>query len=112
MSYMPNAYQYEAYKREAARNTPEALTKLLDSGALQGTLARHKYNGGLYWSSGLYPHGIPDNLDGWLYLGYSGYYHSEARKVLYNRVRDMAGDMIPQYGGEYSEFGPQLTLDI
>ena len=114
MSYMPNAYQYAAYKRELERNTPEALTALVDSGALQGTLAVHPYNGAIYWHYNTFPHGIPDSLDSWLYLGSLGWYPSEAGKVLFIRVRELAlqSDMWPQYPGEYASFPPQLALNI
>ena len=90
------------------------LQSLVDSGALQGTLARHKYNEAMYWHSGLFYNGVPDTLDGWLYLGSLGWYPDEDGKRLFLAVRDMAlkSDMWPQYAGEYSLFPPQLAFDI
>jgi hypothetical protein len=111
LEYGPN--HYAAYKRESATSTREALIALLDSGALQGTLARHKYNEAVYWClNSQWHYGIPDDISAWLYLGSLGWYPDEDGKILFHRVRDMAGNMWPQYPGEYSVFGPQLTLDI
>ena len=112
MSYWDNPHVYHAALKDSAKNTPEALQSLVDSGALQGTLARHKYNEAVYWSPDLFYNGVPDSLDGWLYLGSLGWYPDENGKRLFLAVRAIAGDMWPEYPGEYSLFPPQLAFDI
>ncbi len=58
----------------------------------------------VFWSPGQWispPDALKENRDDWLYLGMEGWWPNPEMKKLYEKVKQWAGELWPQYPGEW-----------
>lgn len=82
----------------------DLLSDMLSANSLTGTLLRQNATMQLWWSHVNYndaPTAFEQDRSEWLCLGDEGWYPNNELKAAYAKVKQLAGDLFPQYPGEY-----------